>query len=118
MTEVGKLVSFPFKVTLTSFQSISNTFQIQFLLKFMCSGVNLPHILNNSMLPAILHRFTGTYDCVSNMNSITLVMFENKCPLNKFDFLILFVIMNTIPEKINSSKTIIYHCILQVQYTS
>ena len=54
-TEVHKLTSFPFKVTLTSFQSISNTSHIQFLLKFMRSGVNLPLILNKCMLPAILH---------------------------------------------------------------
>ena len=81
-------------------------------------GVNLPLILNKYMLPEILHRFSSTYDCLSDMNSITLVMFENKCPLNKFDFLILFVIMNTITNKINSNKVNIYHCILQVQYSS
>ena len=104
MTEVDKLTSFPFKVTLTSFQAISNASQIQFLLKFMHSGVNVPLILNKCMLPTILHRFTGTYGCESNMNSITLVTYEDKCPWSRFDFLILFVTMNSIPNKSNSIK--------------
>ena len=87
ITEVGKLMSFPFKVTLTSFQSFSNTSQIQFFFNLMHSGVSsLPLILNKCMLPAILHRFTRTYDYVSNMNSITLVILESRCPLNELDF--------------------------------
>ena len=118
MTEVGRLMSFPFKVTLTSFQSISNTSQIQFLLKLIHSGVNLPLILNRCILPATLHRPIGTYDCESDMNSITLDTFENKCPQSRFHFLILFVTMNTTPSRINSSKAIIYHCVLEVQCIS
>ena len=81
--EVGKLISFPFKVTLISFQSISNTSQIQFFLNRIHSGVSLPLILNECMLPAILHRFTGTDNCVSDINSITFVILENRCPPNK-----------------------------------
>ena len=68
---------------LTSFQSISNTSQIQFFLNLIFSGDNLPLILNKCILPAILHRIIGTYDCVFDIKSITLVMLENKCPPNK-----------------------------------
>ena len=118
ITEVGKLISFPFKVTLTSFHSIYNTFQIQFFLNFIHSGVSLPLILNKCMLPAILHRSTGAYDCVSDMNSITLVILENRCPLNKLDFLTLLMTMNIMPNKISSHMANEYHCILQVQYAS
>ena len=99
ITEVGKLISLPLKVTLNSFQSISNTSQIQFFSNFIQSGVCLPLILNKCMLPAILHRSTSTYDCVSNMNSITLVILENRCPLNKLDFLTLLVTMNFMSEQ-------------------
>ena len=41
------------------------------------------------MLPGILHNFIGPYDLVFDMNSNTLVMLENKCPLDRLDFLIL-----------------------------
>ena len=68
--EAGKLMSFPFKVTLTSFQSISNTSQIQFFLNFIFSGVNVPLILNKCIIPAILHRFIGTYDCMFDMKAL------------------------------------------------
>ena len=117
-TDVGKLISFPFKVTLTSLQSIPIISQIQFFLNLIHSGVNLPLTVNKCMLPATLHRFTSTYDCVFNMNNITFVMFENRCPLNKFNFLTLLVTMNTMPNRISSNMANVYYCILQVQYTS
>ena len=37
---------------------------------------------------------------------------------NKFDFLTLLVTMNIMPNKIISNIANIYHCFLQVQYTS
>ena len=49
---------------------------MQFFLNLIHSGVSLPLILNKCMLPAILHRFTGTYDHASDMNSITLFILE------------------------------------------
>ena len=86
------------------FQSSSNTSQVQFFLNCILSGVNFPLILNKCLLPAILHRFTGTYNCVSDINSITLVTLENKCPPNKLYFLILLVIRNIISNKINKKN--------------
>ena len=117
ITEVGKLILFPFKVTRTSFHFISNTSQIQFFFSLIHSGVSLPLILNKCMLPTNLQRFTGTYDCVSDMNSITSWILENRHPLNKLHFLTLLVTMNTMPNKINSNIANVYQCILQVQYT-
>ena len=116
ITGIGKLISFPFKVMLTSFQYISNTSKIQFFLSFIFSGVNLPLILNKCILPAILHRFIGTYDCMFDIKSITLVMLENKHPLNKLDFLILLVTRYIMPNKIINNIPITYHCILHIQY--
>ena len=86
-TELGKFISFPFKVMLISFQSISRTSQIQFLLNLTCSMVSHPLILNRWILPAILHNFIGTYDLVFDIKSITFVMLENKHPSNRLDFL-------------------------------
>ena len=60
-TELGKFISFPFRVMPMFLQSISKTFQIQFLLNLTFSIVSLPLILNKWMLPAILHNFRGTY---------------------------------------------------------
>ena len=61
MTDVGRFTLSPFKVTLTSFQSISMTFHNIFLFNLMCSGTKFPVILNKCMFPAVLHNFTGSY---------------------------------------------------------
>ena len=60
VTDLGKLILFPFKVKLTSLQSNSIISQIKFHFSFTFSGGNLPLILNKFMLPAILHNFIGT----------------------------------------------------------
>ena len=59
MTDTGKFILFPFKVTFTSFQSNSITSQSIFHFNLIFSGVNFPVILNKCMLPAVLHYFTG-----------------------------------------------------------
>ena len=46
VTDSGKLTLFPFKVTLTSFQSISIISQILFLVNLTPSEVRVPVILN------------------------------------------------------------------------
>ena len=53
--------------------------------------VTLPLILNKWILPAILNNFIGKYDLVFDIESITFVTLENKHPLNRQDFLILFI---------------------------
>ena len=60
ITDAGKVILFPFKVILTSFQynSITSPNIFHFYLTF--SEVNFPVILNRCMLPAILHNFTST----------------------------------------------------------
>ena len=93
MTVVGKLISFPFKVTVffpIFFLYIPNPI----FLHFICTGVSLSLILNKCMLSAIFHRSISKYDCVSNMNNITLFILEKRCPLNKLDFLTLLVTLH------------------------
>ena len=70
-----------------SLQSISKMSQIQFLLNLTCSIVNLPQSLNKCILPAILFNFIGTYVVAFDMKSTILVTLENRCPLNKQDFM-------------------------------
>ena len=118
ITDVNRLTSFPFKVILTSFQSISNTSKIYFFLNFIFSRVNLPLIFNRCILPAILHGFIGMYECMFDMKTITLVMLESQHPLNKLDFLILLMTRYIMPKNIINNIPIIYHCILHVQYIS
>ena len=55
------------------------------------------------------------YNCVFDINGITLVTLESKCPPNKLDFLILLAARYIIPNKINNNILIIYHCILHAQ---
>ena len=60
VNDVGKFILFPFKVTLTSFQSNSITCQSIFFFNFTFSGVYSPAILNRCMRSAFLHNFIGT----------------------------------------------------------
>ena len=60
VTDAGRFILFPFKVTLTSFQSISIMSPHIFLFNVTCSGINFPVILSKCMHPAVLHNFTGT----------------------------------------------------------
>ena len=59
IADAGRFILFPFKVILTSFQSISMTSHNIFPFDFTCLGINFPLILNKCMLPAVLHSFTG-----------------------------------------------------------
>ena len=86
ITELGKPISLPFSVILMSDKSISKTSQIKFFLSLICSGFNLPLILNKCILPATLHNFIGTYEWVLDMKSKILVLLENKHPLQKLVF--------------------------------
>ena len=45
VTTLGKLISFSLKVTVTSFQSISNVYHMQFLFSFTFSAFSVPVIL-------------------------------------------------------------------------
>ena len=72
-------------------QSISKMSQIQLLLNLTFSIVSPPLILNKLMLPSILQNFMGTYAVVFDMKSIIFVTLENSHPLNRQDFLILFM---------------------------
>ena len=59
VTDFSKLILFPFKVMLTSYQSKSITCQSIFLFNLTFSGVKVPVILNKCMLPTILPNFIG-----------------------------------------------------------
>ena len=59
VTILGRLILFSFKVTMTSFQSISNVSHIYFLFSFMFSALSMHVILNKCVLPAVLHTFIG-----------------------------------------------------------
>ena len=52
MTDACIFILFPFKVILTSFQSISMTSHNIFLFNLMSLGINFYVILNKCMLPA------------------------------------------------------------------
>ena len=58
--DFGKLILFPFKAKLTSYQSNSIMSQNIFLFNFTFSGVNVPVILNKCMLTAVLHNMIST----------------------------------------------------------
>ena len=118
ITEFGKLILFPCKVTLTSFQSNSNTSQIKFLFNVTHSGISVPTNLNKWILPTTLQNFTSTSACASDIKSITLTTLENRCHLNNLNFLTFVVMIKIIPNRTNSTIAIVYHCVLQVQWTS
>ena len=88
-TEIGKFIEFPFIIMPTSLQSISKTSKIQFLLNLTLSMVNLTLSLNKCILLAVLFYFLGTYVVALDIKSTILVILENRCPLNKQDFLTL-----------------------------
>ena len=56
VTDFGNLIVFPFKVMLTSFQSISIISQILFPFNLTLLEVNVHVILNKLMFPAIFHN--------------------------------------------------------------
>ena len=68
------------------------------------------------MLPTILHNFTGTYDLVSDIKSITTVTLVNNLPLNRVDLLILFKTEKVIPNRININKPTMYQFGSHMQY--
>ena len=59
VTTLGKLILFSLKVTVTSFQSISNVSYMYFLFNFMFLAFSMPVTLNKCMLPAVLHSLIG-----------------------------------------------------------
>ena len=59
VTDFGKVILFPFKVTLTSFQSIAIISQDLFLFSLTFLDFNVPVILNKWILSAVLHNFFG-----------------------------------------------------------
>ena len=60
ITEPGKLITFPFTVTVTFFQSISNISHTLFLCNLISSLCKLPVNLNKYILPVVLHNLIGT----------------------------------------------------------
>ena len=76
ITEPGKLITFPLNVTVTGLQSISITSHIVFLCYIIFSLFILPVNLNKCILPDVLHSLIGTYDLMSDMNSIILIVLE------------------------------------------
>ena len=66
------------------------------------------------MLPAILHNFIGTEYWVSDMNSIILTAFENKCPVNSFNILDSRITTLTKPKIDKHNMSMVYYWILQV----
>ena len=52
------------------------------------------------------------------MNNIILTAFENKCPLNSFNFLALRIMKITMPKIDRLNMHIVYHWILQVHAIS
>ena len=114
VTDFGKLILFPFRVTLTSFQSNSITSQIKFHFNFTFSEVSVPIILNKSMLPLVLHNLIGTYLWASDVNNIILTAKEKKYPLNSFSFCAFRMTKSTKTKIDKLNIKIVYHCILQV----
>ena len=58
---------------------------------FQCymSMVQFPVIFTKCIPPAVLHNFSGTLYCASDMNSIACTALENKWILNNLNFLAL-----------------------------
>ena len=52
------------------------------------------------------------------MNSIIFTPFENRCPINRFNFLDFRIMKITMPKIEQLSMNIMYHCILQVHSIS
>ena len=48
------------------------------------------------------------------MNNIILTAFENRCPLNSFNFLEFIIMKTTMPKHDKLNMHIVYHWILQV----
>ena len=118
VTDYGKLILFPFKVTLTSFQSNSVMSQIMFLFYFTFPGVNIPINLNKWMLPAILHNIISACYWLSDMNSIIFTALENRCPVSSPNFLDFRMTKVTNPKIDKLSIWIVYYCIIQVHSIS
>ena len=60
ITEPGKLITFPFTITVTFYQSISNISHTLFLCNLMSSLSKLPINLNKCILPVVLRNLIGT----------------------------------------------------------
>ena len=73
ITELGKLITFPFTITVIFFQSISNISHTLFLCNLISSLCKLPVNLNKCMLPIVLHNLIGMYDFIFDININTLI---------------------------------------------
>ena len=76
ITEPGKLITFPLNVTVTSHQSNSIISHNVFLCSVTFSLFMLPVNLNKCILPNVFHSLIGTYDLMSEMNIIILIVLE------------------------------------------
>ena len=76
ITEPGKLITFPFTITVTFFQFISSISHTLFLFNLISSFCKLPININKCILPVILHNLIGMYDFISDMNINTLIVLE------------------------------------------
>ena len=89
ITEPGKLITFPFTITVTFFQSISSISHTLFLCNLILSLCKLPVNLNKCILPVVLHNLIRMYDFIFDMNINTLIVLEYWCFL-KIGILCLF----------------------------
>ena len=76
ITEPGKLITFPLNVIVTGHQSISIISHNVFLCSVTFSLFMLPVNLNKCILPDVLHNLIGTYNLMSEMNNIILIVLE------------------------------------------
>ena len=115
MTDVNKCIIVPFKVIKTSFQSIFTTSHNSFLSSIIWAGVSCPTILNEWMLPVVLHNLTRTYCLTSEKNSNTLTVLENSFPLNILHFLVVTRMKIIRPIIIDANAAIVHHCTVHLQ---
>ena len=76
ITEPGKLITFPLNVIVMGHQSISIISHNVFLCSITFSLFILPVNLNKCILPDVLHSLRGTYDLMSEINSIIFIVLE------------------------------------------
>ena len=99
MTDAANFILFPFKVTLTSFQSNYRTSQSIFLFNLKCSGVNFPIILNRCMIPVVLHNFHHHHHLSSLCSSLS----HTHCYQRSLFFIALWILPTIIPMSFSRS---------------
>ena len=107
ITEPGKLITFPLNVTVTGCQSISIISHNIFLYSVIFSLFMLPVNLNKCILPGGLHSLIGTYDLMSEINIIILIVLELQYFLNIGILYNFSMVKNKMHSNINDNHNII-----------